>query len=245
MSYQVRCDKEDPCGNCQDQMTDCTRLRGMKRLPKLPKRGAVQTRTRESRIPRDRTLVSQLLITGRRSRQVSVEQSSEGSMLNDLPPHIEHGSLDLPDDLYSPLIAPTIDTNYELPGWVSLIPLTDAQIIKQPNSGQSLELVRGRHQTLEFALSIASQLLGGMSRCTGMLFETTRNEELHSFPPIELLYWMLNGIPVTRFNSFHNISMYSFISLQTSEATDLDPMSRTFFDILVTKPSSAWVYLFC
>ncbi|GKZ31909.1 hypothetical protein AbraIFM66950_000869 [Aspergillus brasiliensis] len=122
-------------------------------------------------------------------------------MFNDLPPNLEDELMNMLDGRHSALFG-EIDLNYELPGWMSLIPLTDAQMIKPPQSGHALELVRDRHQTLEFALFIASELLGGMSQCTGILFEEVNSEEPHNFPPIELLYWMLNDIGSNKFGSY-------------------------------------------
>lgn len=171
-------------------MTACTRTRGMKRLPK---REAGQRRTREISSPRNGALVAQSSIAGRRSRQVSAELSSERFMFNDLSPHMHHDVLNMLDDRYSAFLRRT-DMDHELPGWMSLVPLTDSQMIKPPQSGQSMDIIRDRHQTLEFALFIASQLLGGNNQCTGMLFEETINEDLRKFPSIELLYWMLNGV---------------------------------------------------
>ncbi|GKZ51994.1 hypothetical protein AbraIFM66951_009152, partial [Aspergillus brasiliensis] len=122
-------------------------------------------------------------------------------MFNDLPPHLEDELMNMLDGRHSALFGGN-DLNYELPGWMSLIPLTDAQMIKLPQPGHALELVRDRHQTLEFALFIASELLGGMSQCTGILFEEVNSEEPHNLPPIELLYWMLNDIGSNKFGSY-------------------------------------------
>ncbi|GFN20575.1 fatty acid synthase S-acetyltransferase [Aspergillus tubingensis] len=231
---KVRCDKEDPCGNCQDQMTACTRTRGMKRLPK---REAGQRRTREISSPRNGALVAQSSIAGRRSRQVSAELSSERFMFNDLSPHMHHDVLNMLDDRYSAFLRRT-DMDHELPGWMSLVPLTDSQMIKPPQSGQSMDIIRDRHQTLEFALFIASQLLGGNNQCTGMLFEETINEDLRKFPSIELLYWMLNDIGTNKFGSYVQ-DYFRHISKETLKHMGLSILLGT------ATPPEALLYTVC
>lgn len=161
-------------------------------MKRLPKRTAGQRRTREISSSRNGAFVAQSSVVGGRSRQVSTELSNEGFMLNDLSPHMHRDVLNMLDDRSAAFLG-SIDMGHELPGWMSLIPLTDSQMIKPPQSGQPMDIIRDRHQTLEFALFIASKLLGGKNQCTGMLFEETINEDLRKTPSIELLYWMLNG----------------------------------------------------
>ncbi|RAK87117.1 hypothetical protein BO79DRAFT_197785 [Aspergillus costaricaensis CBS 115574] len=158
-------------------------------------------------------------------------------MFNDLSPHMHHDVLNMLDDRYSAFLGRT-DMDHELPGWMSLVPLTDSQMIKPPQSGQSMDIIRDRHQTLEFALFIASQLLGGNNQCTGMLFEETINEDLRKFPSIELLYWMLNDIGTNKFGSYVQ-DYFRHISKETLKHMGLSILLGT------ATPPEALLYTVC
>ncbi|BCS12409.1 hypothetical protein ALUC_50455S [Aspergillus luchuensis] len=132
----------------------------------------------------------------------------------------------------------SIDMGHELPGWMSLIPLTDSQMIKPPQSGQPMDIIRDRHQTLEFALFIASKLLGGKNQCTGMLFEETINEDLRKTPSIELLYWMLNDIETNKFGSYVQ-DYFRHVSKETLKHMGLSILLGT------ATPPEALLYTVC
>ena len=131
------------------------------------------------------------LITGRRSLQASGGQPKESSLFDNLPVHVEDELLNMLDDRSS--LLPEI--HYEAPCWMSFIPLTDSQMINNSRFRHSQNLAWSRHQALESALSIASQLSGSMENSTGMAVEVADNEEQRSIPSLEFLYWMLNGRP--------------------------------------------------
>ncbi|PYH68453.1 fungal specific transcription factor domain-containing protein [Aspergillus vadensis CBS 113365] len=187
--------------------------------------------------PSNGALVAQSSIAGRRSRQVSAERSSEGFIFNDLSPHMHHDVLNMLDDRYSAFLG-RIDMDHELPGWMSLVPLTDSQMIKPTQSGQAMDVIRDRHQTLEFALFIASQLLGGKNQCTGMLFEGPKDEDLRNFPSIELLYWMLNDIETNKFGSYVK-DYFRHVSKETLKHMGLSILLGT------ATPPEALLYTIC
>ncbi|PWY69417.1 hypothetical protein BO83DRAFT_400327 [Aspergillus eucalypticola CBS 122712] len=158
-------------------------------------------------------------------------------MFNDLSPHMHHDVFDMLDGRCSAFLD-RIDMDHELPGWMSLVPLTDSQMIKSPQSGHSMDIIRDRHQTLEFALFIASQLLGGNNYCTGTLFEETKNEDLHNFPSIELLYWMLNDNETNKFGSYVQ-DYFRHVSKETLKHMGLSILLGT------ATPAEALLYTVC
>ncbi|RAH61716.1 hypothetical protein BO85DRAFT_455849 [Aspergillus piperis CBS 112811] len=158
-------------------------------------------------------------------------------MLNDLSPHMHRDVLNMLDDRSAAFLG-SIDMGHELPGWMSLIPLTDSQMIKPPQSGQPMDIIRDRHQTLEFALFIASKLLGGKNQCIGMLFEETINEDLRKTPSIELLYWMLNDIETNKFGSYVQ-DYFRHVSKETLKHMGLSVLLGT------ATPPEALLYTVC
>ncbi|THC91694.1 hypothetical protein EYZ11_008839 [Aspergillus tanneri] len=194
----IRCDRNDPCGNCLDQKSACTRTRGMKRLPK---RNLAQ-------IPRgtydhqpDGPLASQSWAAYPQSLQDGVNQAGDSSTF-DVGSHRmgENFSADMLDNGPS-MILNRFDINYELHNWIAFVPLTDAQMINR----HQLELPQGlawsRHQALESALFFASQIPGILDQCAETVGEIS-GEERCSIPSIEFLHWMLNDIGSDKFGSF-------------------------------------------
>ncbi|KAE8389104.1 hypothetical protein BDV23DRAFT_194731 [Aspergillus alliaceus] len=167
-------------------------------MKRLPKRDLTRMQDRNSDSRGDRSIAIRPLTAGRRSQQVSSGQPHQPPMFDDLPAHVEQGILDMLDH-GNPLLPDMID---EVPCWMSLIPLTDAQMIHSPHLGQAQNLAWSRRQALESALSTASQLSRSMEKCMDMAVEAASNEQHRSIPSLEFLYWMLNDIESDRFGLF-------------------------------------------
>lgn len=154
----------------------------------------------------DEALALQPLATSSGSLKSLVEQSNGPSIPNVLPHQMEDRFLvDILEDGSSMLLE-HLDMNYGPPSWMSFVPLTDDQMANRHQVGHSQGLSWNRRQALQSALSVASQLLGGMKECREMARETANSEEQRNIPSLEFLYWMLNGIvhpywpylPITR-----------------------------------------------
>lgn len=77
--------------------------------------------------------------------------------------------------------------------WISLVPLTDAQLTGQRQlECTSHGLVGNRRQALESALYAASQLPQSMGDL--VLEDDDHGEEQQNIPSAEFLSWMLNGM---------------------------------------------------
>ncbi|EYE91868.1 fungal specific transcription factor domain-containing protein [Aspergillus ruber CBS 135680] len=102
----------------------------------------------------------------------------------------------------SSMLLEHLDMNYGPPSWMSFVPLTDDQMANRHQVGHSQGLAWNRRQALQSALSVASQLLGGMKECREMARETANSEEQRNIPSLEFLYWMLNDLCSDKFGSF-------------------------------------------
>lgn len=180
-------------------------------MKRLSKRNLAQNQRRRVREHQaDEPLAIQPLATscGSGSLQSFVEQSSDPSMSNVLH-QIEDGFL--VDILGDGMLLEHLDMNYGPPSWMSFVPLTDDQMANQHQVEHSQGLAWNRRQALQSALSVASQLLGGMEECTEMARETAISEEQRNIPSFEFLYWMLNGIVDPYWSSSLCPEKYSFI----------------------------------
>ncbi|KAL6231796.1 hypothetical protein BDW75DRAFT_233321 [Aspergillus navahoensis] len=203
MHCQVRCDRSDPCGNCLDQNTACTRSRRMRRLPKRDL-SQMQKRARQhvepSVRPLDQGQGQGQTPSGRPESSLrGMENNGEGF----LEGMLEDQQLMLLDQLDANMNM-HMDMNtavgYGLHSWMSAVPLTEAQMInwRPPNLSQGLNWTR--QQALESALSMAGQILGSME----LRSETASDEGCvqRHFPSLEFLYWMLNDIGSDKFGPF-------------------------------------------
>lgn len=212
-------------------------------MKRLPKRNLAQMQRRARQHQADKALVVQPLATSCGSLQSLAEQSSDSSISTVLPHQIEDGFLvDILEDR-SYMLLEHLDMNYGPPSWMSFVPLTDDQMATRHQVGHSQGLAWNRHQALQSALSVASQLLGGMEKCTETAGETANNEEQHNVPSLEFLYWMLNGIVDPYRPSLLWPETYSFVPFkQTFAVTSLAPLFWTFSGTLANILSSIWGY---
>ncbi|KAL4874997.1 hypothetical protein BJY04DRAFT_172419 [Aspergillus karnatakaensis] len=209
---KVRCDRNDPCGNCIDQSTSCTRSRGMKRLPKRDLRSrhqSVEDAVQQQPLPAPRSVEEQT---------AAPMQPSELPVpaLNALSPRLggdefladmleEHpfmllGQLDMSMNLNLNM---TMNMAFELHSWMSIVPLTDTQMINRRQLEDSQDLTWNGRQALESALSSASRTLGSMEQGRENMEEIAVAEEgPRSIPAIEFLCWMLNDIGSDKFGAF-------------------------------------------
>ncbi|KAL2852782.1 hypothetical protein BJY01DRAFT_207585, partial [Aspergillus pseudoustus] len=228
----VRCDRNDPCGNCLDQNTTCTRSRGMKRLPK---RDLTIGRARSREPPS---------LTASNTATPSATALSYGSRLQSIDPTQLLNFNNIPSTatatagLDNSFIADLLDDpmvlldvgvgvgmgmgmGYELQSWMAIVPLTDAQTINRRrrvvgnpgasgadsplnlNPNSQHSASWGRSQVLESALSVASQVLGSMEYFTDTGGVLSAEEAgQRNVPSIEFLYWMLKDIGSTKFGPF-------------------------------------------
>ncbi|KAL2788070.1 hypothetical protein BJX66DRAFT_309495 [Aspergillus keveii] len=211
---KVRCDRNNPCGNCLDQNTSCTRSRGMKRLPK---RDLVMSRTRSRDLQPEVSAVStpatthpRLLLDPSISRASDFDFVNMGFSFPTSTASTATAALDtsfLADILEDPTML--LDVEYELHSWMAVVPLTDAQMINRRrrigHSGSNTNSQHlaswGRSQVLESALSVASQVLGSMEYFTETA-GAVPSEEQRNLPSIEFLYWMLKDIGSPKFGPF-------------------------------------------
>ncbi|RDW59310.1 Zn(II)2Cys6 transcription factor [Aspergillus mulundensis] len=193
---KVRCDRNDPCGNCLDQNTTCTRSRRMRRLPKRD-RSQMQRDARHAESNSHRPL-------DRGQGQGQTPRPPESSLrrLGNDDDGLLRGML---DDQQLMLLGQfdmnmNMTVGYGLQSWMSIVPLTEAQMINRRQFDHSQDLSWTRQQALESALSAAGRILGSME----MRSEMTPGEgsgQRH-IPSLEFLYWMLNDIGSDKFGPF-------------------------------------------
>ncbi|KAL4798787.1 hypothetical protein BDV19DRAFT_337019 [Aspergillus venezuelensis] len=203
-SRKVRCDRNDPCGNCLDQNSSCTRSRGMRRLPK---RDLSQYRRRQNAGP----------LSGRRPTQAPVASSSGQAPAQ--PAQSAQQSQDhqvVPaqmndDDLLEMLgdqrlvflgdqdMSLNMSINVDLNlSWMSMVPLTESQMINRRRLDTSKHPTWTKRQALESALSVAGRIIGGLSQ----EIEAVDEQGQRYIPSAEFLYWMLNDIGSIKFGAF-------------------------------------------
>jgi hypothetical protein len=203
--HQVRCDRNDPCGNCLDQNSTCTRSRSMKRLPKRDLMMS-RARSRDPQVSAASTPVPTAaygsLLEQSIGRSGDLDFMNVGFNFSTASASASAAALDttfLADILEDPSML--LDVDYELHSWMAVVPLTDAQMINRrrrighsDSNMNSQHLASwGRSQVLESALSVASQVLGSMEYFTETVGVVPSSEEQRNVPSIEFLYWMLKG----------------------------------------------------
>ncbi|KAL3468254.1 hypothetical protein BJX64DRAFT_9 [Aspergillus heterothallicus] len=246
---KVRCDRNDPCGNCLDQSSPCTRSRGMKRLPKRDlTRSRARSRSRESSLPLGPTISATASATGATaapstSASTSIynglrsQQSAESNHSFNFNVHAHSASAFdnsfLTDILEDPIMLLDVGCGYgyaygygyglQLHSWMSIVPLTDAQMInrrRRVESSNAQQPAWGRNQVLESALSVAGQVLGSIECFTGTSGTGSaedgqqQQQQQRNVPSLEFLYWMLKDIGSDKFGSFIS-DYFRHISNQT------------------------------
>ena len=161
-------------------------------MRRLPKRNLTQIQ-RVGQHQANEALAVQPLPTSSGPPQ-TFEQWSNPFISNALPHQIENEFLVDILEHGSSTFLEHLDMDFGPSSWMSYVPLTDNQMGNQYQLGHSQGLSWNRHQALQSALCIASQLLGNMEKCREMSVETAHSEEHRNIPSLEFLYWIFNGI---------------------------------------------------
>ncbi|KAJ5519206.1 hypothetical protein N7453_001628 [Penicillium expansum] len=172
----VRCDRGNPCGNCQDNNTTCTRQRVIKRTRKTTRLAVVENIVRTPSSPQATPNPQD---SQNSSPGLPDFSSSNGySSLEYQQSHGESPSSDKPLSLY------------------------DAQATIQYHLDHLEWLTINRRQILESGLELASQLSDSFEDPVHVGSDITTNEEQIRSPSFELLTWMLKDIKEANFGSF-------------------------------------------
>ncbi|KAJ5754185.1 uncharacterized protein N7511_008338 [Penicillium nucicola] len=176
-SRKVRCDRQDPCGNCQDAGVSCCRGRDVKRQ---------HTTTRRQR---RKTPVSRL--------QAIPDEVFEA----ELTTSENQSQAEMPSVACSISCADTAEIHSPVAG-VTYDPIHDAQLTIQRQLRHLQNLTLDRRRVLESALNVIG-LLSGNSRDLVQGTQSIANVESTSkYPSLEFLTWMLKDIHSDRFGPF-------------------------------------------
>ncbi|KAL4735079.1 hypothetical protein BDV11DRAFT_40391 [Aspergillus similis] len=212
MHSQVRCDRNDPCGNCLDQNTGCTRTRRMRRLPKRDL-SQMQGRARHHVKPSLRPFApgqgQSQTPSGRSEPSLRGHENGEDGFLEGM---MEDQQLMLLGQLDASMnmnlnLNMNVNVNmdkavgYGLHSWMSVVPLTEAQMINRRQLGFSQGLSWTRQQALESALSVAGKVLGSMELRSETAPDEGCGQQRH-IPSLEFLFWLLNDIGSDKFGPF-------------------------------------------
>ncbi|KAK1140656.1 hypothetical protein N8T08_009969 [Aspergillus melleus] len=212
---KVRCDRQDPCGNCQDANTACLRQRPPRRHRKELVRRSPNPHTRSSR----------------QSRPIQPAlQQAEGPSLDSRLSHSPRM-----DKRRNPSAG-----HREPRGWISLVPLTDAQIsgtLYQFDCVPGLTL--DRREALESALRVASHVSGTVDSAGQVSsMANATGDGLSKIPGAEFLSWMLRDIECDRFGAFVQ-DYFRHVSLPSLKKMGLALLRRE-----VSAPTST-IYTVC
>ncbi|KAJ5173807.1 uncharacterized protein N7500_001738 [Penicillium coprophilum] len=199
----VRCDRGNPCGNCQDTNTTCSRQRVIKRTRNPMQLAVMENRGRtrqKSPQPPSKSQVSQSSSSGLHDYSAATSnryprldyQQSRGSSLG-------------PDKPLS---------------------LHDAHATIQHHLDHLEWLAIDRRQILESGLSLASQLSDSFEDPVHVAGDITVDEEQIEPPSAELLTWMLKDLKESRLGSFVQ-DYFRHISEATLENMGLTLIHRT------------------
>ncbi|KAJ5229151.1 hypothetical protein N7489_009859 [Penicillium chrysogenum] len=170
----VRCDRRDPCGNCQDAGISCNRRRAVKRK-------CLSTRPRGSYSPRSSHSA--------RRRATPDHQSDQGNSTDAVLPVLRS----VPSRNFNDLRGHKTGVLYD--------PVYDAQITIQHQLCHLPGLTLDRRSVLETALSVI-RVLSDNSRA--LVQDSINHQvEVHPRgPSIEFLTWMLKDLRTDRFGTF-------------------------------------------
>jgi hypothetical protein len=166
---QVRCDRQDPCGNCQDAEVPCSRGRAVKRKH-------TTTRRQRSKNP-----VSRLQAIPDEIFEAELTASETYSPM-EMPPIARSISCPETEEIQSPATGNTYD------------PIHDAQLTIQRQLRNLQNLTLDRRRVLESALSVIGLLSGNSRDLVQGSQASTSSETSSKYPSIEFLTWMLKGI---------------------------------------------------
>ncbi|CRL21800.1 Fungal transcriptional regulatory protein, N-terminal [Penicillium camemberti] len=178
-SRKVRCDRGNPCGNCQDNNTTCTRQRVMKRTKKSSQLAVVKNTSRtRPKSPQATPTPQDLQIS-------SPGPSDYSSTTSNTYPRLDYQQ-----------------SHGEPPGSNKPLSLHDAHATIQYQLDNMKWLPINRRQILESGLGLASQLSGSFEDPAQVVSDITVNEEQIRTPSFELLTWMLKDIKEATLGSF-------------------------------------------
>lgn len=220
-SRKVRCDRNDPCGNCQDQRTACTRRRSRRRLPKKILLGAqmkssASQSSRRSPIP--------LLPDACGGSIFEIVRQSDTSTTDNIFSTMDNYKMSLKIAGQGNYQDPCREQ--ELRRWILLVPLTDAQLTKQRPLDRIQGLAWNRIQVIESAFYVASHLSQSIGRSGSPLNVGGYGEEQPEIPSIEFLSWMLNDLGGDRFGSFV-LDYFKHVSRPTLKHMGLSLLRKT------------------
>ncbi|KAE8412024.1 hypothetical protein BDV36DRAFT_272773 [Aspergillus pseudocaelatus] len=229
-SRKVRCDRKNPCGNCQDQGTSCTRHRSLRRT--------MRKVSRQSDRPSNATKSS------RTSTHPVPELGSLRGLLDQqtdtysLPSEMDNDSLPMEMPEVGSLLTNRPHVAYELHNWISIVPLTDAQMASRHRLSRVQGLAWNRLQVLESALYAASQFTestGGFGKLPNV---DDPSEEQRQIPAPEFLTWMLKDIGTDLFGPYVR-DYFRHVSKQSLEKMGMSLLRKD------ASPSDTILYTVC
>ncbi|KAE8136381.1 hypothetical protein BDV38DRAFT_114816 [Aspergillus pseudotamarii] len=119
-----------------------------------------------------------------------------------LPSELDNDSLPMEMPEVGPILTNRPHVAYELHNWISIVPLTDAQMASRHRLSRVQGLAWNRLQVLESALYAASQFtesMGGFGKPSNV---DDQSEEQRQIPAPEFLTWMLKDIGTDLFGPY-------------------------------------------
>ncbi|KAF7585613.1 hypothetical protein BBP40_010475 [Aspergillus hancockii] len=227
---KVRCDRQNPCGNCQDQGTVCTRHRSIRRTLRKVSR---QNERASSANRSARTSIQPLPETGP-LHGLFDQQTDTFSLASEI--HTDGLPMEMPE--VGPILNNHSNVAYEFHSWISIVPLSDAQMSSRHQLSQVQGLAWNRLQALESALYAASQVTESMGGLGKFSNTNDQSEELYKIPSPEFLSWMLKDIGTNQFGSYIQ-DYFRHVSKQTLEKMGLSLLRRD------ASPADSILYTVC
>ncbi|CAG7954653.1 unnamed protein product [Penicillium salamii] len=173
ITLQVRCDRKDPCGNCQDAEIPCERQRAAKRR-----------------------------CTGKPRREISSPGPSRIAEIQSIPNEFDELVTPNEMVPFVPISQAKYQPNVLMaPTQILYDPVYDAQSTIQRQLRQLPGLTLDRRSVLETALSVMN-LLSDNTRIIQETQSGNLGAGSPRIPPTEFLAWMLKDIPTDRFGPF-------------------------------------------
>ncbi|OQE05093.1 hypothetical protein PENVUL_c027G02482 [Penicillium vulpinum] len=208
-SRKVRCDRGNPCGNCQDSNAICSRQRVIRRAKNTTQLAVVENLGQTRQRPPQATQATQ-------ATPRSHNRQNPTSGLHDYSATMSN--------IYHRLDYPQLSRGAS-PGNQPLS-LHDAHATIQSHLEHMKWLPKNRRQILESGLRLASQLSESSEDPRDVDSDSTVNEEPTRSPSAELLSWMLKEIKEASFGSFVR-DYFRHISEATLEQMGLALLRRT------------------
>ncbi|CAI7611640.1 unnamed protein product [Penicillium crustosum] len=202
-SRKVRCDRGDPCGNCQDNDTTCTRQRVRKRTKNNSQLAVVKNRSRT------RPKSPQVTSTPQDPAISPPGPSNYSSITSNTYPRLDYQQ-----------------SHGESPGSDKPLSLHYAHATIQYQLDNLKWPAINRRQILESGLRLASQLSENFEDPVQAVSDITANEEQIRTPSFELLTWMLKDMKEETLGSFVR-DYFRHISEETLKQMGLNLLHRT------------------